>query len=238
MLELTDVALDDGMLVVLGECLSSVRRLAPPRSSSACAVLASEGGGGSGGVSASAGDTADGAVGQGGADVTEVSPAGGGMWGSVVSLRTLILGHCGGVSEEGFDTFLALMGGGGGGWDAPATTRRGGKGGGSSGEGGDVVGRGPAPGMALSSVRLKGCRALGDRGLALLCGGAGGMLSDVQVSRGGWGGWGGGEARIYSARKLTYHGVGFLLWVHDVASWAGGVSSAYIWHGVYLFVPS
>lgn len=199
MLELTDVALDDGMLIVLGECLSSVRRLAP-RASSECAALASEGdgesgGGGGGGLNASTCDTSNGTstvVGQGEAADTSSggSTGGGGMWGSVVSLRTLILGHCGGVSQEGFDTFLALMGGGGGGgWGAPAITRRGGKRGGSSGEGGDVGGRGAAPGMALSSVRLKGCKALGDRGLALLCGGARGVLSDVQVSLGGGRGW-------------------------------------------------
>lgn len=111
----------------------------------------------------------------------------------IVSLRTLILGHCGGVSEAAFEAFLEVAGGGA----APGSSsnakggsshHRNGK---SSSNGGTsklVGGGGAAAGvitggsrLELSNVRLQGCKALGDRGLAMLCAGAKERLSDLQV---------------------------------------------------------
>lgn len=85
----------------------------------------------------------------------------------VVRLRALILGTCGGVSELSFETFLGLAGGGPG----ERLTN------------GAPQGTGvKSPRMgALSSVRLRGCRALGSSGLALLGAGARDRLNDLQV---------------------------------------------------------
>ena len=114
----------------------------------------------------------------------------GGLAGSNIRLRTLILGRCGGVSEAAFEIFFAqasrgvVMGARESSGARPGGGSGGGAGGGGGGGGGGGRSRGDAAatgfGLALSTVRLQGCRALGDRGLALLCAGAK-RLNDVQV---------------------------------------------------------
>lgn len=187
-LELTDVALDDSMLGALGGCLSSAR---PAATCQAFVGGGGEGvgaGGGMGHGKGAYGPAADAAATAMAAVASGLAGGTGARSGSgIVSLRTLILGHCGGVSETAFETFLALAGGGGGGAGGSRVGTKGvrgqGDGGGKcSGGGGrgDAAGGG-APRMALSCVRLQGCKALGDRGLVLLCAGAKGRLSEVQV---------------------------------------------------------
>ncbi len=218
-LELTDVALDDSFLDVLGEVLTSTRPASRSSGGAATATAPASGGGGAeepfdffspdGSAAAITArnrkhqqqqqqrqrerESADAGRGGGGGGGTRV--AGGG---ATVRLRTLVLGRCEGVSEAAFEAFLELAGGGGTvGPREGSRTRRssgtsdsGGGGGGSRGRGeAGESGRGgeAAPagfGLALSTVRLRGCRELGDRGLALLCAGAKGRLSDIQVRRG------------------------------------------------------
>lgn len=170
-LELTDVALDDSMLGVLGEIFTSARPASSSSSSSAAAASSEEGGGEPYNIFFA------GAAGDGGRGVES------GPEESNIRLRTLILGRCGGVSEAAFETFLGQAGGGMVGARESSSARRGS----GSGSGSGTVGkdRGGAAatdgfGLALSTVRLQGCKALGDRGLALLCAGAK-RLDDVQV---------------------------------------------------------
>ncbi|CBN76196.1 conserved unknown protein [Ectocarpus siliculosus] len=176
-LELTDVALDDSMLAVLGEAFSSAR-LPPAAVKGAAAAARAEPYNtffpSANAVAASQQDGGEGDV-------------------AVASLRTLVLGRCGGVSEPAFEAFLDLVAGcgviraglvgkrGSGSEERGGSIRRRRSGGGSDGEDGAAVAAASAGGgLALSSVRLEGCRALGNRGLALLCGGARERLSDIQ----------------------------------------------------------
>lgn len=115
---------------------------------------------------------AGGGRGEGG-DVAE------GLAGSNIRLRTLVLGRCGGVSEAAFEKFFAQACGGA--RESSGARRAGGSGGGGGRNRGGAAAA--AFGLALSTVRLQGCRALGDRGLVLLCAGAK-RLSNVQVV--GW----------------------------------------------------
>lgn len=143
---------------------------------------------------------------RGGRLAANTAPAGGTVasGASIATLQTLILGRCGGISQAGFQTFFTQPG-----WERTVGVATGtisskdrngfrhDNGGGSS-SGGGVGGmndtgyrrggsaRGAARGtrpenMTLSTVRLQGCMALGDRELALLCAGARGALCDIQV---------------------------------------------------------
>ncbi|CAN0441711.1 unnamed protein product, partial [Ectocarpus fasciculatus] len=195
-LELTDVALDDSMLAVLGEAFSAARLPPAPVEGAAAAAAAAAAAGGARAEpynsffpSASASAAAAAAVSH------QDGGGGGGEVAAVASLRTLVLGRCGGVSEAAFEAFLDLVGGGGvvraglagkcG--SSGSSEERGGSSrisrssGGSDGE--DAAAAAAGGGLALSRVRLEGCRALGNRGLALLCNGARERLSDIQV---GW----------------------------------------------------
>lgn len=225
-LELTDVALDDGMLNVLGEVLTSPRRTSPSSSSAAMATAgassaAASGRGGGGGAAGEDQDAAPSniffppnAKGNGISSATHqrrqeregTSHDGGGEGeGRTVSLRTLILGRCGSVSEAAFEKFLDLAGGGVG--SRMAGARGSSEGTGVTSGGGDIGSRntsrsqwgrsgggndgrdaaaaagvaGGGAGLALSTLRLQGCWELGDRGLALFCAGARERLSDIQV---------------------------------------------------------
>ncbi|CAM9238556.1 unnamed protein product [Ectocarpus sp. 13 AM-2016] len=179
-LELTDVALDDSMLAVLGEAFSSAR-LPPAAVEGAAAAARAEPYNtffpSANAVAASQQDGGEGDV-------------------AVASLRTLVLGRCGGISEPAFEAFLDLVVGGGviraglvgkrgsGSEERGGSIRRRRSSGGGDGEDAAAVGAAYAGGgLALSRVRLEGCRALGNRGLALLCDGAMERLSDIQV---GW----------------------------------------------------
>lgn len=122
--------------------------------------------------------------------------------GSVVSLRTLILGRCEKVSSSAFEAFLSIAGGGGGGGDgvrggrtrtgasnsagsqrSQATAGVGSREGGGQGNGDAAAGGGAPSGrsIALSSVRLTECKDLDDRGLRLLATGAKDRLKALQV---------------------------------------------------------
>lgn len=87
---------------------------------------------------------------------------------SIPRLHTLILGHCRRVSETALEKFLSLIGGVG-------MAKAG------------VDGR--EDGSALSCVRLRGCKALGNRGLAALCRGTRGGIIEIEVGvlKEGWG---------------------------------------------------
>lgn len=128
----------------------------------------------------------------------------------IAALRTIILGRCEGISSSAFDEFLALLGtevagneceGDGGRRGYPGKvdhihvpsmtaqpTTGGGKGRVVSSKGsasarnafGGESGR-LSSSMALSTVRLRGCRALEDRALKTLAAGVRGRLKDIQV---------------------------------------------------------
>ncbi|CAN0597579.1 unnamed protein product, partial [Ectocarpus sp. 12 AP-2014] len=94
-LELTDVALDDSMLAVLGEAFSSARLPPAAVEGAAAAARAKPYNTFFPSANAVAASQQDG--GEGGA--------------AVASLRTLVLGRCGGISEPAFETFLGLVAG-------------------------------------------------------------------------------------------------------------------------------
>lgn len=206
-LELTNVGLDDGMLKVLGEVFTSARVTSPSSSSTTTARR--------GGFEEdddpddifSPSATPNGPACLGNAREQQERNGGGGEGGSsdvgatgVVSLRTLVLGHCGGVSEAGFEAFLEIAGGGGGMATPESSAKRASGtrnrnsgscingtsktvgGGGAAAAAAEAAGSGTGGRrLELSTVRLQGCKALGDRGLAMLCAGAKERLRDIQV---------------------------------------------------------
>lgn len=153
------MGLDDSMLSVLGDCL----------------------------FSASAGSLANGGAGGPSNIFTLDGTASASGKRSTASLRTLILGHCGNVSKAAFEEFLCLIGEGGG--DRPRVAKSG-VGREGNGAGGKDAGRcmdkaggsgGGGNGTALSCVRLKRCKELGNRGLAALCRGTRGGIMEIEV---------------------------------------------------------
>ncbi|CAM9561248.1 unnamed protein product [Scytosiphon promiscuus] len=109
-LELTDVGLDDGMLKVLGEVFASASVFASTNGGAYLRSTRQQKNEGHGGAGTACRGASEG--------------RGDGVAAGVVSLRTLILGHCGGVSESAFEAFLDVAGGAGGGAGPESSAKR------------------------------------------------------------------------------------------------------------------